>query len=373
MAQRRTIIEIGPFRRIVREYDAEGNLERIRAEPLSAPTPPPPPDPAPVAEEATRRRGFSLFGASRRRERVEPPAPSSIAEEAPPEPEPAVAEAPAPEPPVEAPSPPSRFNRFLRREVPPDPAPPAPDPVVEPAPVALLEAAMEELPVALEPYEEPDDASRPPTPEDFAPEPVLEEVAEIASETPPLPEPGPEFFEEEPPAAASVAAMPEPEPSFEIVSVERILPPPREEIPVIVTEAQPPAPAPETLPVGLEPYEEPAPEPPALPPPEPGAVPAAVEVAVEVEAAPLPPPPEPVPEPEPAPPVTVTAQPEPTPPRRLLEEVPDVDARVDAVLRARRDASRRRRRAPLPVPRFEPLRREPWEDRLDRVLREKSR
>jgi hypothetical protein len=46
--------------------------------------------------------------------------------------------------------------------------------------------------------------------------------------------------------------------------------------------------------------------------------------------------------------------------------VPDLDARVDAAL-ARRDRPRKKR-APLPVPQFAPLAREPWEERLEKAL-----
>ena len=44
------------------------------------------------------------------------------------------------------------------------------------------------------------------------------------------------------------------------------------------------------------------------------------------------------------------------------------DARVDAVFAQRAQRSKAKKRAPLPVPQFAPLAREPWEDRLERVI-----
>jgi hypothetical protein len=60
------------------------------------------------------------------------------------------------------------------------------------------------------------------------------------------------------------------------------------------------------------------------------------------------------------------AEPEPEPLASL--DVPDLDARVDALLAERARAAKAKKRAPLPVPQFEPLRREPWEARLEAML-----
>jgi protein TonB len=112
--------------------------------------------------------------------------------------------------------------------------------------------------------------------------------------------------------------------AFEIVAVERIVPQP-------------------------QPQPQPAPEPVAAPEPPPA------EVEVRIEG----------PTPEPAVDVPVAFD---TPPVPLRERVPDLEARVEAALRAGAGKPRPRRRAPLAVPRFTPLAREPWEDRLDAVL-----
>jgi hypothetical protein len=114
--------------------------------------------------------------------------------------------------------------------------------------------------------------------------------------------------------------------AFEIVAVERVVPQP-----------QP------------EPEPQPQPEPVAAPEPPP------TEVEVRIEG----------PAPEPAADVPVAFD---APPVPLRERVPDLEARVEAALRAGAGKPRPRRRAPLAVPRFAPLTREPWEDRLDKVL-----
>jgi hypothetical protein len=81
-------------------------------------------------------------------------------------------------------------------------------------------------------------------------------------------------------------------------------------------------------------------------------------VAIEpVKEAPPPPPP---------PSVEAIEAPPPAPPVRY--DVPDLDAKVDALLARRDRPVRARKRAPIPIPQFEPLRREPWEDRLDKAL-----
>jgi hypothetical protein len=82
--------------------------------------------------------------------------------------------------------------------------------------------------------------------------------------------------------------------------------------------------------------------------------------------------PAPVVAPEPEPAVLNAPEPAPAPersPKPLAQIVPDVDERVDAILTAREGKPRPRRRRPLDVPRFEPLREEPWEARLDAMLK----
>jgi hypothetical protein len=154
----------------------------------------------------------------------------------------------------------------------------------------------------------------------------------------PLPTPMPSVVEraleaaawQDAPPVEAPTPRPAPPRGFEILAVERVVaaPPPR-----AIVEAPPPAPAP-------------GPEP---------------EVAVRVEIQ--------GPEPEPEAPSVVeietAAAPEPQP---LAPRIPDLDGRIDALLRAREGAPRRRRRSPLDVPRFAPLRRDAWEDRLDAVL-----
>ena len=128
-------------------------------------------------------------------------------------------------------------------------------------------------------------------------------------------------------------------------------------------EALPPPPAPpEGLPVTLLPYEEPAPVAEAPPPPRPAFEVVAIE---RVE------PPAPPPEPEAGPMPAALPEPEPVveaPPERVRYEVPDLESRVDALFAQRDRPVKARKRAPLPVPQFEPLGREPWEDRLDATL-----
>jgi hypothetical protein len=147
--------------------------------------------------------------------------------------------------------------------------------------------------------------------------------------------------------------------------------------------APPPEPTPEAPIPTVVHYEEPEPLPEAAAaeapvfvheePPAPPPVPRRFEiVALEEVSEPQPvpePTPEPVviaPEPEPAP--EPAPEPVPAPPRRYSAEVPDVDQRVDALL-ARADApAKRRKRARIPAPVFEPLRREAWEERLDKAI-----
>jgi hypothetical protein len=69
-------------------------------------------------------------------------------------------------------------------------------------------------------------------------------------------------------------------------------------------------------------------------------------------------------------PIMVAPEPEPlpAPPASYAALVPDLDDRVDAILTRQDAPAKRRKRAPIPAPLFEPLRREPWEDRLDIAL-----
>lgn len=212
-------------------------------------------------------------------------------------------------------------------------------------------------------------------PEERPPENTI--VAALRAEREPAPEDDGlpvtlEAYDEPAPAAANpyllpaaepvpppAEATPAPPPAFEIVRVERV---------AVVAEAVPvAAPDPEPL-LDLDPLpaEEPPPalaevaepEPPTDPDPFPATEPDGLEEPVRD--------PEPVPEVkivEDVAPLVEAAAPEPAP--RFAELVPDVDSRVDALLRDRRP---RKRRARLAVPFFPPLAREPWESRLDEVL-----
>lgn len=186
-----------------------------------------------------------------------------------------------------------------------------------------------------------------------------------------------------PVVAAPPAPKPQPEPAPVVTA------PPREELPVTLLpyDESPPAPvAQEELPVTVAPYTEPAPEP--IPEPIPQA-PVRLSFTIladeVVQAAPPPPPPsppEPVvealpPSPEPVPEPVVEApppapEPEPVPAPApwvaYVERVPDVDERVDALIAERARNNKTKKRAPIPVPSFEPIRREAWEERLDKAL-----
>jgi hypothetical protein len=148
------------------------------------------------------------------------------------------------------------------------------------------------------------------------------------------------------PATPPVPPPIQPRRGFKVLR-EDVLPPPPPPDPV----AEPPERFPVELAVekALEPVEEVAIAPPVAAEPEPAAPPPSAQP--ELESVPEPP----VAEPEAA------APPEP---RRF--EVPDLEKRVDELLAK---GPPRRKRAPVPVPQFEPLRREPWEDRLDAALR----
>jgi len=199
-------------------------------------------------------------------------------------------------------------------EAPPTPprafrvAPSRPRPVAIPRP-----ARLPELIVTTEPWEP--QAPPPPSPAVMPAgdiDSVLEALEEEIEAAKRQPEPTP-------------AA---PAPRFEILKVEPVAPPP-------VAEPEPaPAPPPE-------------PAPPIEAPPAPEPIP---DLAVETE--PL----------APAPPAA------PEPPVPLAPRVPDLERRVDSLLAERQGRPAPRRRAPLPVPRFDPIPREAWEDRLDAVL-----
>lgn len=320
----RSVEEISGGKRVLRDYDAiTGKLLRIRILPLprtDAPDPPrrrkraPAPEPAPPAAPET------------------PTAPEMeiVLEEV----------RDAPRGPVRA-----RFDDEPARAA-------TTDVIVAPLPAPDPRPALAPLPPAPEPARAPEPEPAPAIP------PALPIHARLAGEPPragtidvlldrvaqePLPELAPvviTFREPEaPPAPIVIAPEPPPPPeplpaaprAFEIIALERVAPPP-------------PASEPEPTPVAREP------EPIAAIPSEP----------------------EPIAEP-PADPAPLQAPPEPDPPRRAppsyVAIVPDVDARVDALL-SREDApAKRRKRAPIPAPTFAPLARDAWEERLDAALR----
>lgn len=350
----RTVEEISGGKRIVREYDADGQLLRILVLPLRTGAADLPPATAPPrAPEPASTAARALFG--RKKDAALAPTPAPAAAPAP-APAPARAE---PAPPPAAPEPPAPTSAA------PPPAPPPPRPTVrvrfanEPAPAAGIDVVVEDLappapPIIVETLDEAR-AEAEPAPEAEAP-PIAFTEPEPAS---PI-----VFTEPEPVAAARREEEPAPPPLpprrpavFEVLSVEPLRAEPE------------PAPAP-----ALEP--QPAREPEVAPEPEP------IVLAPEPEAAREPEPivlaPEPAHEPprelEPDAVVTLALEPEPErePPRApesYVALVPDVDARVDALL-ARTDLpAKRRKRAPIPAPVFAPLAREPWEERLDAALR----
>lgn len=329
MAEGRSVEEISGDKRIVREYDADGKLLRIKVYPLTkgatADLPPvaPTPRPEPRAKEARRgeekptaapRASPALFW--RRNKEPSKEQPASERERAPPF-EPVPAREPASEP---------------SREV---------------------DAQPERAPIV---YEEPEPAPEPAPEPTRAAEPVRVEYRE--------PEPLPEPAQEPEPVPAPVLESPAPAlrpAAFQVIAVEEVPPPPP---PMHVRFAEEPERAGFTN-VTVEPVK--APEAPA---PEPAAIVAAVApepgLVEPVVAAPAPTPdPEPIPAPEPEP---IAAAPIALRPPRYAEIVPDVEDRVDALL-ARADApAKRRKRATIPAPSFEPLRKEPWEARLDKLL-----
>lgn len=306
MAGPRTVEEISGGKRIIREYDAAGQLVRILVLPVK------------LGEDAdlppvTRERRPSSSSAARalfwRRER-KPAAPAPAAE---------AARAP-PSPPVAEPTPP------------PAPSPPPPAPPVhvrfsdEPEPARGVDVVVEALapprvepPILVEsPADEP--ASEPePAPFDLreperVPEPEPEPVPPVVFVDAPEAEPAPA---PEPQAARRRLA------TFEIIAIESL---PRAEA------------APEPEPIVTAPEPQPAP-------------PTELEPDTVGQLA--------EPEPEPAP---------PAPPPSYVTLVPDVDARVDALLSRTDVRAKRRKRAPIPAPVFAPLAREPWEERLDAAL-----
>lgn len=156
-----------------------------------------------------------------------------------------------------------------------------------------------------------------------------------------------------PPPPVDAAPAPEPEPE-----------------PVRVAPPEPPAPPPRFEVLAAEPILEPPPEPAAAEEDEPTVEEPPVPLAVEpeaphVEEEPAPEPPPPVVEPAPA--VEPARELEPAPPQRF--DVPDLEARVDALFTARDRPVKARKRAPLAVPEFAPLEREAWESRLDDALK----
>lgn len=147
----------------------------------------------------------------------------------------------------------------------------------------------------------------------------------------------------------------------------------------VETEPMPPA-SPAVIPVGpveevLEAVEEeiaalqasaPAPPPPPSPP-----APVTFEVLASEPLVRPAPEPEPAPPSEPEPAPVPEALPEPEParePEPLAPRIPDLEARVDSLLAQRQGKPAPRKRAPLDVPRFEPLARDAWEERLDAIL-----
>ncbi|MFA5860658.1 MAG: hypothetical protein WDA16_03090 [Candidatus Thermoplasmatota archaeon] len=58
----------------------------------------------------------------------------------------------------------------------------------------------------------------------------------------------------------------------------------------------------------------------------------------------------------------------PPPPAPEHYEVADLESRVDSLFLDPARRHKPKKRAPLPVPQFEPLPREPWEERLDKAL-----
>ncbi|HUR69496.1 MAG TPA: hypothetical protein VM370_09645 [Candidatus Thermoplasmatota archaeon] len=336
----RTVEETTPSgKRLLRDYDPSGKLTGIRILPAL---------PAPTAA----KRG--LFGRARKElptpapDASPAPASSSVTTGAPP-PEPAPLSAPPPPPAIHARFPDEAakpgidivVERFGPAKAPPSPQllTPAPDaspaptsssvttgapsaaPSAAPPPPPAVHTRLPEEParpgidVLLEPLSDPPAPRQPPL--------VLPEVVALRADiVVPAPEPDERaivFREPEPVAAAG--AEPEivyvPPRRFEVVALEEVV------------EAAP-APGPERVP-------EPKPE--SKPEPEP----------------------EPKPEPEPEPEDDRLRPP-------YVAAVPDVDQRVDALLTRADAPAKRRKRAPVPAPSFEPLAREPWEDRLDAAL-----
>ena len=210
------------------------------------------------------------------------------------------------------------------------------------------------------------------------------------------------------PPAPAPPPPPPPAPAPEPARAPPAQPPSPPAPPPEPAQLSPPAPEPETLPVELEPYEEPAMAPAsstplahALDAASETLAPARFEILAVHAIADEPParveaPPEPAPiaaaaapaEPIIAPPVEVEpivvkhASPTVLRPRaravslvriRLAPHVPDLEKRVDALLaRKPRVEKKRPTRAHIEVPRFAPLKRSAWEDRLDAVLRERG-
>ena len=184
-------------------------------------------------------------------------------------------------------------------------------------------------------------------------------------------------------------------PTADAPAVERQAPPPRaapkpttapsptaaapvtrkEQLPVTLAEIKPPpkrappTPVAKPKPKGFVVVAVERVEPSAAPPPTPKpTLDETIERANETLETQKPAPPEAAPQPERAPGSARPPEREPEPARPISLDIPDLEARVDAVVAQRAQRSKAKKRAPLPVPQFAPLKREPWEDRLERVL-----
>lgn len=351
LSKARVVTEVSGTKRILAEYGPDGRLLRIRVLPLSrgatadlppvtpqprpAPQarPPPAPPEEPPAMTTPRKRLF--FGKRKDAPPAEPPT------EAPPaEPEPVAA---------------------------PVPPPAAIEAAPEPVPVEEAPAPVDAAPVAPEPirFDEPEPLPERAGPVDAALDAAVHEdfsLPEVEAETRHA---HVDIVEEGLAAAEADAAAPPVEPMrFEIVAIERIEP----AAPEPVVEEAPAAAVPEDVPVPV--VEVDAPEPVAPPMPEPVVETPVAEPVPEPLAAPVEEP-EALVAPEPA---EAFLEPlvEAAPARPLADLVPDLERRVDALLATQDRPHKARKRAPIPVPAFEPLRREPWEERLDALLGQRA-
>lgn len=163
-------------------------------------------------------------------------------------------------------------------------------------------------------------------------------------------------------AAEEPAALPPTKPlRFEILAIEPILALAAEPTQGSPMSEGPAASAPAPMPVE------------AAPAPEPAALEASPEEEEPLSAAAEPAVPES--EPHALEPIVTRSEPEfvrepvsRSPPRSYVALVPKLDERVDALLALEDAPAKRRKRAPIPAPAFEPLAREAWETRLDAAL-----